>query len=82
MWQNLRLKVRKIAKFWVRIRAKILLEFTALIQQVTTMHTSVAVTVVHSELTYPHCKPDLYCEQRNSRISHAFYEKYRDWFLF
>ena len=30
--QNLRFKVRKIAKFWARIRAEILLEFTALIQ--------------------------------------------------
>ena len=48
-------------------------------------HTSIAVTVVHSELRYPHCKPNLYCEQRYSCISHAFDKKYRsafDWFLF
>ena len=44
------------------------------------MHTSTAVTVVHSELGYPHCKPDLYYEQRSSRIYHAFDEKYRGCF--
>ena len=53
-------------KIWVRIRAKILLKFTALIQsEVATMrrlHTRrpTAMTVVHSELRYPHCKPDFY----------------------
>ena len=81
LWRNLRLKVRKIAKFWVRIRTKILREFTALMQyQVTTMHTSTAVTVVHSESRYSRCKADLYCERRSSRISHAFDENYRDCF--
>ena len=44
------------------------------------MHTSTAVTVAHSELRYPHYKPDLYCEQRSSRISQAFDEIYRGCF--
>ena len=40
-------KGSEIAIFWFRMRAKILVEFTALIQkQVTTMHTSTAVTIV------------------------------------
>ena len=34
------------------------------------MRTSTAVIVVHSQLRYPHCKPDLYCM---SDVAHAFY---------
>ena len=50
------------------------------------MHTSTTVTVVHSELRYPQCKPDFCCKQR---IAHAFLTPLMkntvgafDWFLF